>query len=169
MESKLLDTIGWKIIGELQRDARISFSELGRRVGLSTPAAAERVRRLEAAGIIGGYEARIDPAAVGYPISAFVRITVASDERTARRLAAAVTQMPEVRECHRVTGDCAFLLRADLATVGQLEALIDRLTSFGMTSTSIVLSSPLPRRPLSGPGAAAKERPAAFSGRRGRT
>jgi len=147
-EGRLLDAIGWRILDELQRDARISYSELGRRVGLSTPAAAERVRRLEEAGIITGYHARVNPAAVGYPVSAFVRITVSSDERMAQRLAAAASEIPTVRECHRVTGDCAFLLRADVASVADLEGLIDRLTSFGMTSTAIVLSSPLDGRAL---------------------
>jgi Lrp/AsnC family leucine-responsive transcriptional regulator len=103
---------------------------------------------MEGAGIITGYEARIDPATVGYPVSAFIRVTVSSDERVAKRLAATVAQIAEIRECHRVTGDWAFLLKADLPSVGELEKLIDRLTPFGMTSTFIVLSSPLVRRAI---------------------
>jgi len=150
-DDHLLDDIGWKILDELQSDARISYAELGRRVGLSTPAVAERVKRLEDAEIITGYHASIDARKVGYPVSAFIRVTVAGDERTARRLGSTVMEIPEVRECHRVTGDCAFLLRADLPSVEQLERLIDRLTSFGRTSTSIVLSSPMAHRALAGP------------------
>ncbi|MCE5309879.1 MAG: Lrp/AsnC family transcriptional regulator [Acidobacteriales bacterium] len=150
-DDRLLDNIGWKIVDELQSDARISYAELGRRVGLSTPAVAERVRRLEEAQIIIGYHARVDPRKVGRPVSAFIRVTVAGEERTARLLASIVMEIQEVRECHRITGDHAFLLRADLPSVEELERLIDRLTSFGMTSTSIVLSSPMEYRALGEP------------------
>lgn len=142
---RLLDSTGWKILDELQRDARLSYNELARRVGLTTPAVRERVSCMEEAGMITGYHARVDPRQVGYQVSAFVRITVTGDERTARRLSAEAAEMPEVMECHRCTGDHAFILRAEATSVEHLERLIDRLTGYGMTSTSIVLSSPLPR------------------------
>ncbi len=159
-EERLLDSIGWNILDELQRDARVSYAELGRRVGLSTPAAAERVKRMEDAGIITGYHAAVGVRKVGFLVSAFIRVTVSGDERTARRLSTTVMQIPEVRECHRITGDCAFLLRADLQSVEHLERLIDRLTSFGMTSTSIVLSSPMAPRALAAPAPdGSKKRP----------
>jgi len=152
MEStRLLDTLGWKILDELQRDARLSYSELGRRIGLSTPAVRERVTRMEEAGIITGYHALVDPRSVGYAVTAFVRITITGDERTAQRLAATVTDLPEVLECHRCTGDHAFILKIEARSVEHLEKLIDRLTAFGMTSTSIVLSSPLRRSILANP------------------
>jgi Lrp/AsnC family leucine-responsive transcriptional regulator len=85
----------------------------------------------------------VDPKRAGYGISAFLRITVAGGESIARRLAAALPEIPEVRECHRATGDEAFILRVDAESVTTLEQLIDRLTEYGMTSTSIILSSPI--------------------------
>jgi Lrp/AsnC family leucine-responsive transcriptional regulator len=147
-QERLLDAIGWKLLEELQHDARLSLSELGRRVGLSTPAVKERVARMEEEGIIAGYHAVLNPKLVGYPVSAFVRITVTGDERMAQRLAASLADIPEVMECHRCTGDHAFILKAEACSVEHLERLIDRLTVFGMTSTSIVLSSPLRRNVL---------------------
>lgn len=139
----LLDAVGWKLLDELQRDARLSYSELGRRIGLSTPAVKERVTRMEEERIITGYRALVDPKRVGYPVSAFIRITLSGDERSARRLADEVVRMPGVRECHRATGDHAFILKIEASSVEGLEALIDRLTVYGATSTSLVLSSPL--------------------------
>lgn len=147
-----LDAIGWRILTELQRDARLSFTELGKRVGLSTPAVKQRVLRLEEAGIITGYHAAVNPRRAGYPVSAFVRITVAGDERTAKRLAATAAEMPEVMECHRCTGDHAFILKVEASSVSGLEKLIDRLTAFGMTSTSLILSSPVERGVVVEPG-----------------
>jgi Lrp/AsnC family leucine-responsive transcriptional regulator len=144
----LLDPLGWKILDQLQRDARLSYSEIGRRVGLSTPAVRERVARMEESGLIAGYHAAVDPALAGYPVSAFIRVTVAGDERTARKLAAGVAGWPEVRECHRCTGDHAFFLKVDAPSIAALEGLIDRLTPYGMTSTSLILSSPQRRSVL---------------------
>lgn len=150
---QLLDATGWRILDELQRDARLSYSELGRRVKLSTPAVRERVARMEEAGVITGYRAQVDARKVGYAVSAFVRITVAGDERVARRLAVEAAQMAEVSECHRCTGDHGFLLRVEAASVEALERLIDRLTAYGTTSTSLILSSPLGRGILAEPQA----------------
>jgi Lrp/AsnC family transcriptional regulator, leucine-responsive regulatory protein len=141
-----LDPKSRAILAELQRDARLSYAELGRRVGLSTPAAAERVRRLEESGVIEGYEARINPRALGLDVTAFVRIRVTGAETLARRLSASAAEWAEVLECHRCTGDESFILKVRVASVGQLERLIDRLTPYGMTSTALVLSSPVERR-----------------------
>lgn len=138
---KLLDAKGWKILRELQVDARLSFAELGRRVGLSTPAAAERVRNLEAAGILSGYRAELDLTKVGLPILAIIRMSAVGD--VLARITAAVRGMPEVLECHRGTGADSFILKVAVSSVEHLEALIDRLTPFSTTSTSIVLSSPV--------------------------
>lgn len=151
----LLDDTGWRILRALQSDARLSFSELGRRIGLSTPAVTERVKRMEEAGILTGYHAAVEPAAVGLAVLAFVRVNVTGDERTAQRLAANVREMDEVLECHRCTGDHAFILKVTVASVAHLEHLIDRLTPFGMTSTSVVLSSPVKRANLEAPGVTA--------------
>ncbi len=144
MNVKSLDETAWKILTELQNDARLSFAELGRRVGLSTPAVAERVRNLEAVGVITGYRAEIDLRKVGLPILAIIRLSAVGD--VLPRITAAVRAMPEVLECHRGTGADSFVMKVAVSSVGHLEALIDRLTPFGTTSTSIVLSSPVPWR-----------------------
>jgi Lrp/AsnC family leucine-responsive transcriptional regulator len=145
---KLLDAIGWKILEELQDNARVSFAELGRRVGLSTPAVTERVRRMEEARIITGYHATVDPGKAGYPIVVFMRLSIAGGDNMVRTATAAMKKMPEIMECHRVTGTDSFILRAELLSIAHLESLIDHLTPFGMTSTSTVLSSPIKYRPV---------------------
>lgn len=140
-----LDPVSRRILDELQKDARLSYRELARRVGLSTPATAERVRRLESAGVIQGYHARIDPRAAGLAVLAFIRIRIAGTETVARRLVRLCESLPEVLECHRCTGEESFLLKVRVASVAHLEKLIDRLTQYGMTSTALVLSSPVER------------------------
>lgn len=145
MPYNLSDKRTRRILKELQADGRLSFAELGRRAGLSTPAAAERVRRLEEAGVIEGYEARINPRALGLDVTAFVRVRVTGAETLARRLTKLASESPEVLECHRCTGDESFILKVRVESVRHLERLIDRLTPFGMTSTALVLSSPVER------------------------
>jgi Lrp/AsnC family leucine-responsive transcriptional regulator len=134
-----LDDVGWQIIEHLQRDGRMSFAELGRRVGLTLPAVAERVRKMQDAGVITGFRAEINPATIGLPIAAFIRISVVGD--VFARIAKAVREMPEVLECHRGTGADSFTLKVAVESVQHLERLIDKLTPFGTTSTSIVLST----------------------------
>ncbi len=141
-----LDLTDWKIVDALQQNARISFAELGRGIGLSTPATVERVRKLEDAGVILGYRAEIDPARIGLPITAFIRMSVVGDVFT--RITALIQEMPEVLECHRGTGADSFTIKVAVSNVAHLEALIDRLTPFGTTTTSIVLSTPVARRRL---------------------
>jgi Lrp/AsnC family transcriptional regulator, leucine-responsive regulatory protein len=143
---KLLDSIGWRLLHELQINGRLSYAELGRRVGLTTPAVVERVKRMEEAGIIIGYHADIDPMKVGMPISAFIRMSVVGDVFT--KITTAVKNSPEVVECHRGTGADSFILKVHVRSVEHLESLIDRLTPYGTTSTSIVLSSPVQRREI---------------------
>ncbi len=136
---KLLDSLGWKLLTELQKDGRISFAELGRRVGLSTPAVAQRVARMEDAGIIRAYRADISPSRVGLPITAFVRMSIVGD--VLAKLTARVRSMPEVVECHRGTGEDSFILKVNVVSVEHLKDVIDRLTPYGTTSTSLVLQS----------------------------
>lgn len=144
-----LDLIARRILAALQQNARLSYAELGRAVGLSTPAAAERVRRLESAGVIEGYEARVNASRIGLPVGAFIRIRLSGTESLAKRLVTLAQSMPEVLECHRCTGDESFILKVRVASVEHLEKLIDRFTPFGMTSTSLILSSPVERaRPV---------------------
>ena len=142
--TKLLDQIGWKLLHELQLNGRLSYAELGRRVGLTTPAVVERVRRMEEAGIIRGFHADVDPIKLGMPIKAFIRMSVVGDVFT--KIVAAVKNSPEVVECHRGTGADSFIMKVHVRSVEHLEALIDRLTPLGTTSTSIVLSSPVEKR-----------------------
>lgn len=144
-----VDAIDWQILDVLQEDGRTSFTELGRRIGMSTPAVAERVRQLEAAGVIRGYRAEVDLAKVGRPILAFVRMSVVGD--VLARITEAVRKMPEVIECYRGTGADSFIAKVAVASVEDLEHLIDRLTPLVTTSTSIVLSTPVPLRPVASP------------------
>lgn len=137
----LLDDIGWKILGELQQNARLPFAELGRIVGLSTPAVTERVHKMEEAGIIVGYRAHIDAAKVGLPILAFVNVKVGG-EKLAQFMRLAASH-PEVLECHRVTGAESFLIKIAVADVSHLERLLDALMPYVATTTSMVLSTAL--------------------------
>jgi Lrp/AsnC family leucine-responsive transcriptional regulator len=142
--SRTIDQTDWKLISELELDARMSFSELGRKVGLSQPATAERIRSLESAGIIRGYRVEVDRVKLGYAIEAFIRIE--TDGEKCHGLQRSISHLPEVLECHRVTGEGSYIVRAALRSVAHLEELIDRLLPFGSPTTSIVLSTPLPLR-----------------------
>ena len=143
-----LDAISWKILEALQSNARLSFAELGRKVGLSTPAVAERVRRLEESGVISGYHATLNLARLGLPIRVLVRLTIPGGDAQMSRAVAAMKELPEISRCHRITGAESFVLEADVVSIRHLEALIDRLSALGATSTSTVLSSPIERREL---------------------
>jgi Lrp/AsnC family leucine-responsive transcriptional regulator len=140
-----LDPANRRLIEELQADARVTLAELGRRVGLSPPAVAERIARLEECGVIRGYHADVDPRALGYALGAIIRI------RPAPRQIPTVAQLahdtPQVVECHRITGDDCFLLRVVVRDVEELEELIDRFAFHGPTTTSVMQTSPVPRRP----------------------
>ncbi len=140
----MIDEIDWKILKELQINARISFAELGRRVGLTTPAVIERIRKLEDAQIITGYAAEIDTAKVGLPILAFIRMSISGVDYS--RIIEVAEQSNEILECHRGTGGDSFIMKVAVADVGHLQMLIDKLTPYGITTTSIVLSSPVKSR-----------------------
>jgi Lrp/AsnC family leucine-responsive transcriptional regulator len=142
--ARLLDPIGWRILDELQEDARIQYKELGRRVGLSNPAVIERVRRMEEAGIITGYRAEIDHRKVGIPVCAFIRVRVIGD--FIPRVIAAAKEMPEVYECHRIAGEDTFLLKVCVPNSEALEKTVDKLTPYVATTTMLVFSSPVTRR-----------------------
>jgi Lrp/AsnC family leucine-responsive transcriptional regulator len=133
-----------RILEELQQDGRVSLAELGRRVGLSPPAVAERVSRLERAGVITGYHARIDPRALGFALGVVIRVRPAP--REIAKVAELARETPEVVECHRITGEDCFFMKAHVRDVEHLEEVIDRFVAFGQTTTSIVQSSPVPGR-----------------------
>ena len=141
-----IDDTSRRIVSELQRDGRLTIAELGRRVGLSAPAVTERLQRLESAGVIRGYHADVDPRAIGLSLGAVVRIRPAPGQL--RNVAEAAVEADEVVECHRITGEDCYILRAHVRDVEHLEELIDRFTPLGQTTTSIVQSSPVPRRGL---------------------
>ncbi|CAG0936888.1 HTH-type transcriptional regulator LrpC [Thermoflexales bacterium] len=138
---RVLDATGRKLLRALQENARLSYSELGRQVGLSAPAAAERVRRLEEAELIIGYHAEVDPAAMGYGVLAFIRLTTSTDKYP--RVLELAQRLSEIRECHHVTGGEAFIMKVLATSIPHLESIIAQLSIFGATSTSIVLSSPV--------------------------
>ena len=140
-----LDATDWTILAELQTDARLSFAELGRRIGMSSPAVQERVRKLEDYGIIEGYRAVINLPKAGLPIVAFIRVgnLPGVDESRIRKV---VTSMTEVLECHHITGQDCFLVKIAATSIPHLEQLIGRFSEFTHTVTTIVLSSPVQNR-----------------------
>jgi Lrp/AsnC family transcriptional regulator, leucine-responsive regulatory protein len=143
-ESNLLDDVNRRLLQELQSEGRIGMAELGRRIGMSAPAVAERVQRLERAGVIAGYHAEIDPARLGFPVAAIVRIRPAPGQL--RRIPEVARETPEVVECYRITGEDCFLIKLYLRAIDELEELLDRFTPYGLTTTSIIHSAPVARR-----------------------
>ena len=150
-QTELLDQTNVRLLGELNANPRITMSALGRRVGMSAPAVTERVQRLERAGVILGYRLEVDPAALGLPVTAFVRIRPAPGQLP--KIAELARQLSQVSECYRITGEDCFLVKVHAATVPQLEELLDQFLSYGQTVSSIVVSTPVPPRPLTLPGA----------------
>jgi Lrp/AsnC family leucine-responsive transcriptional regulator len=139
-----LDDVDWAIIDQLQQDARITLSELGRRVSLSSSATTERVRQLEEQGIIAGYRAVLDLAKVGYPVLAIVRLKYPGNRH--QPLHRLLAERWEVLECLRTTGDDCYTLKLAATSMAHLEALVDELAGFGSTTTSVVYSQTLPYR-----------------------
>ncbi len=144
--SSVLDLTNQRLLAELQRDPRLPMAELGRRIGMSAPAVTERVRRLEDIGVIQGYRLDVNPSALGLPIMVYIRIR--PDPGQLPKIAELVRCIPEVVECHRITGEDCFILKAHIPAMNQLDQLVDRLLLYGATTTSIVQSSPVPPRSL---------------------
>jgi Lrp/AsnC family leucine-responsive transcriptional regulator len=136
---KMLDQIGVKILDVLQENARLPLSRIGKNVGLSAPAVAERIRKLEEAGIIKGYHARIAPEAVGRSVSAFINLTTDPSNYTAVKDLA--VDMHQITSCHHISGDASFILHVQVADLPALESVVERLSPFGQTQTAIVLST----------------------------
>jgi Lrp/AsnC family leucine-responsive transcriptional regulator len=141
-----LDDIDRRLLREVQENARLSIAELGRRVNLSSPAVAERLQRLERTGVVTAYRADVDPKALGYPIAAFVRIRPTT--RQLQKIPELAREVPEVVECHRVTGEDCFVLKLHLHEMDDLEGILDRFIVLGQTTTSIIHSSPVDGRAL---------------------
>jgi Lrp/AsnC family leucine-responsive transcriptional regulator len=145
-ETQLLDGTNRRIVEELQADARLSMAELGRRVSLSPPAVAERVQRLERAGVVTGYHAAVDPKAIGFPLAAVVRVRPSS--RQLHKIPEVAREIPEVVECYRITGEDCFFVKLHLRAMEDLEPILDRFVLYGQTTTSIIHSAPVGPRPL---------------------
>jgi Lrp/AsnC family leucine-responsive transcriptional regulator len=144
--SRELDDINLRILSELRRDPRLTMAALGRLIGMSSPAVTERVRRLEEVGVIAGYRLEISPAALGLPIAAYVRVRPNAGQ--VQRVADLASQIPEVVECYRVTGEDCFIMKVHIPAMEQLDRLLDRFLAYGVTTTSIIQSSPVPLRSL---------------------
>ena len=141
-----IDETDRRLLDELQDDARRSHAELGRRVGLSPPAVTERVRRLTDEGVIRGFHADVDPRALGYDLSVIIRIR--PSPRQLHKVADLARATPEVVECHRITGEDCFFAKAHVRDVEHLEEVIDQFALYGQTTTSVMQTSPVPRRGL---------------------
>lgn len=145
-----LDRVDAKLLAALAEDARISVAELARRVGLSPPSVSERLRRLEESGVIEGYTVRINPAALGLPVAAWLRVRPVPGEM--KRVAEILQGLQEIVECDRVTGEDCFIARVHLKSMSHLEEVIDAVIPYAMTNTSIVQSSPVEKRLPAGLG-----------------
>ena len=143
---KALDRTDWLLLSELQADGRLSFNELARRVNLSSPAVAERVRRLEETGVIRGYRAQVDAARAGQPLTALVELRCARGRCLLKTTAA--EDFPEVAEIHKLSGSGCSMLKVRAASMPHLEGLLERLGQHGQMTTHVVLSTPLDERPV---------------------
>jgi Lrp/AsnC family transcriptional regulator, leucine-responsive regulatory protein len=141
-----LDGTDWRILDELQADGRLSYNELGRRVSLSPPAVAERVRRLEDLGVIVGYQARVDPARAGLPLTAFVQMRCRLDRCLLKTSQS--SDYPEIAEIHKLTGDYCSMLKVRAASMEHFEGLLERIGQHGEMRTSVVLSTQYEGRPV---------------------
>jgi Lrp/AsnC family leucine-responsive transcriptional regulator len=142
----LLDDRNQKLLAALVKDPRASITALARRVGLSAPATRERLLRLEEAGVIKGWQVELDPKALGFPIAVLIRIRPMPGQLP--KIAKLAQSLPQVTECHRITGEDCFLMRAHLRALDELDGLLDRFLAYGQTTTSIVQSSPVAPRSL---------------------
>ncbi|HEY3629750.1 MAG TPA: Lrp/AsnC family transcriptional regulator [Jatrophihabitantaceae bacterium] len=147
--SKALDATDWHILSELQADGRLSYNQLARRVNLSAPAVAERVRRLEDQGVIAGYQARIDPAKAGLPLTAFVQMRCTPGRCLLKTSNS--DELPEVVEIHKLSGASCTILKVRVASLLHLEGLNERLGEHGEINTQVVLSTQYDGRPVQPP------------------
>lgn len=141
-----MDRIDRRLLFELDDDPRLSTAELSRRIEVSVPTVRERLRRLHEQRVIRGYRLDIDPAALGYPVSAFVRVRPGPGQLS--KIAELAAELPEVSECHRITGEDCFLLRVHATGIDTFEQTLDKFLLYGQTATSIVQSTTVaPRNP----------------------
>ncbi|NED96517.1 Lrp/AsnC family transcriptional regulator [Phytoactinopolyspora alkaliphila] len=141
-----LDTVNRKILTILQAEGRLTYAEVGRRVGLSPAAVTERVAKLEDEGLLTGYRAEINIQRLGYSVQAYIKVF--NEPPTFKSFESHARTLRHVLECHRVTGDASHLLRVVCEGVPELEVLLDDLMSYGRTETLLLMSSAVPNRQL---------------------
>lgn len=146
----LADERNLALIRLLQAEPRLGTAELARRIGMSAPAVRERLLRLEEAGVVRGWRLELEPAALGYPLTVFVRIRPMPGQ--VPKVAELARAMPQVAECHRITGEDCFILKVHVEAIETLDRLLDRFLAHGQTTTSIVQSTPVPPRDPPLPG-----------------
>lgn len=146
---KVLDDVGWQILQLLQHDARMSYREIGDNVGLTPPAVTERIRRMEEAGIINGYYADVNLDKTGRSVMAFVHLT--NNAEQSMRFREVVDDIPEILECHCITGSESYILKVAVTNVPHLEAFLLDIKEYGEVRTSLVLSVQLDRRIVNRP------------------
>jgi Lrp/AsnC family leucine-responsive transcriptional regulator len=146
INSLLRDAKNLELLRLLRRDPRAAIADLARGIAMSAPAVRERLQRLEDAGIITGTNLGLDPAALGYPVLAFVRLRPAPGQID--KIIDLAKRTPQVIECHRVTGEDCFVMKLRVAAIDRLDGVLDRFLAFGQTTTSIVQSTPVPPRDL---------------------
>ena len=151
IEKPVLDELNVRLLTELTADPRLRTTELARRLGVSAPTVRERVTRLEESGVIRGYRLEIDPAAVGLPVAAWVRLRPGPGQIP--RIVELAGRTPEVVECHRISGEDCFLMRVQVAAIAGLEDVLDRFLVHGQTTSSFIVSTPIEPRnvPLPAP------------------
>lgn len=140
------DQTDWQLLLALQENARASYSELGRKVGLSTPAVIDRIRKMEEAGVIRGYRVELDPKKLGYTITAFVHLESQASEYS--RVLPFIEESVEIEQSYYITGRESFIFKVNVTSIGHLEAFIQKVAAFGNTATSIIMSSPAADKPL---------------------
>jgi Lrp/AsnC family transcriptional regulator, leucine-responsive regulatory protein len=142
----LLDQRNLELLRLLRADTRMSLSALARRIGMSAPAVRERLARLEEGGVIQGYQLAINPAALGFPIAAMVRIRPMPGKLP--KIVELAQSIAQISECHRITGEDCFVIKLHLRNLDELDPILDRFLAFGQTTTSLLQSSPVPPRAL---------------------
>ncbi len=138
-EKPQLDEVNLRLLAELQHDPRLRTSELARRLGVSAPTVRERIARLEESGVIRGYRLELDPAALGLPVAAWVRLRPGPGQN--QRIVELARRTPQVVECHRISGEDCFLIRLQVASIGGLEAVLDQFVVHGQTTSSFIVST----------------------------
>jgi Lrp/AsnC family leucine-responsive transcriptional regulator len=145
-EKPLLDDLNRRLLAELTADPRLRTTELARRLGVSAPTVRERVTRLEESGVIRGYRLEVDPGALGLPVAAWIRLRPGPGQN--QKIVDLATRTPEVVECHRISGEDCFLIRVQVAAIAGLEGILDKFVAHGQTTSSFIVSTPVPPRPV---------------------